>query len=102
MKSYQVVVAPQARRQFLKVLNWWIDNRPKAPDLFLCEFEVATDRLAQSPGMGSEYHRSRRAGVRRILLPRSHYHLYYEIIEAQSLIRILAVWHTARAEGPRL
>jgi hypothetical protein len=38
--------------------------------------------------------------VRRFLLPRSRYHLYYSI--DGELVKVRAVWHTARGKGPSL
>jgi plasmid stabilization system protein ParE len=40
--------------------------------------------------------------VRRMLLPRTQYCVYYFIDETARLVTVLAVWHTARGRGPKL
>jgi hypothetical protein len=35
-------------------------------------------------------------------MPRSRYHLYYEMETASRLVTILAVWHVSRGQGPAL
>jgi plasmid stabilization system protein ParE len=35
-------------------------------------------------------------------MPRSRYHLYYEVDLASRLVTILAVWHVSRRQGPKL
>ncbi|MCC6556036.1 MAG: hypothetical protein IT372_24000 [Polyangiaceae bacterium] len=39
-------------------------------------------------------------GVRRLLLPRTGYYLYYTVDDTASAVRIVALWHTSR--GGRL
>jgi hypothetical protein len=41
-----------------------------------------------------------RPGVRRLLLKRSHYHLYF--VEQADRVFVVAVWSTYRGPGPRL
>lgn len=45
------------------------------------------------------------AGVRptrRILLPKTGYHVYYWPDEEAAMIRVYAIWHGSREHGPRL
>jgi hypothetical protein len=36
--------------------------------------------------------------MRRILLPRSRYHVYYIVVEDSGTVRVHAIWHMARIE----
>jgi hypothetical protein len=40
--------------------------------------------------------------MRRILMPRTRYHVYYVVAEDERLVLVHAVWHTARGQGPKL
>lgn len=42
------------------------------------------------------------AGVRRFLLRRSRYHVYYEYDVAADLVRVVSVWGAVRGQGPDL
>jgi plasmid stabilization system protein ParE len=39
--------------------------------------------------------------VRRVLMPRTRYHLYYRQLATRE-IEVVAVWHTSRGRGPAL
>lgn len=41
-------------------------------------------------------------GVRRMLLARTSYHLYYVIDESAGSVELLALWHTRRGSKPTL
>jgi plasmid stabilization system protein ParE len=66
------------------------------------EFQAAVERLAIQPACGLTYQLSDKPGVRRLLLPRSRYHVYYEVDDANRVVTILAIWHAMRGQGPRL
>jgi len=40
--------------------------------------------------------------MRRILMPRTRYHVYYVVADEERRVLVHAVWHTARGRGPRL
>ena len=98
MKTYKIDVAPRARSQLMSILDWWAKNRPASPMLVLEEFEHAVALLAKTPGLGRRY--QPRPGVRRLLLSRSQYHVYYVIDQPRRLIRVVSLWHTARSKPP--
>ena len=81
---------------------WWAENRPAAPTLVAVEFETAIVQLSASPESGRLHSPSKRVSVRKMLMPRSRYHLYYEVDSAARLVTILAVWHVSRGQGPAL
>src|SRR6266498_3744705 len=102
MKRYDVVLAPAAQAQARKVVVWWREHRPKARDLFEDEMAAVLDRLAEAPKTGLPYRTIRNRQIRRILMARTSYNVYFEIQEERTLVRIVAVWHAARGHGPRL
>jgi len=81
---------------------WWVDNRPTAPGLFADELAAAFGRLASFPHAGTEYPHSTVAGIRRLLLQRTRYHVYYLTDDTEGVVSVLAVWHASRGSGPPL
>jgi plasmid stabilization system protein ParE len=82
-----------------KIEAWWRRNRLGAPDLFTTELAATLVALTETPTLGVEY-RARTATVRRVLLRRAHYHLYF-VVEADRVF-VVAVWSAFRGRGPRL
>jgi plasmid stabilization system protein ParE len=56
---------------------WWRKNRPSAPDLFTHELTGALRLLTEAPDIGVPYLPKTAFGVRRLLLSRTQYHIYY-------------------------
>jgi plasmid stabilization system protein ParE len=54
----------------------------------------------EHPSFGSPFLSTRAQGVRRVLLRRTRYHLYYRIVGDD--IEILAFWHAGRGTPPPL
>ena len=100
--SFRVELSPQARAQIATINLWWAENRPAAPTLVAAEFETAIQQLTTSPESGRLHDRRNQAHVRKVLLPRSRYHLYYEVEPASRLVTILAIWPLSRGQGPEL
>ncbi len=95
MKRYRVELSPEALTHAELIDAWWIVNRPAAPTLFLDELEAAIRQLEATPHIELP-------AARRLLMPRTRYHVYYAIEDDDSVVRIHAVWHTSRGHGPRL
>ena len=87
----------RASRDIDQIATWWSTNRPVAPDLFLAELEQMLAAVALMPTLGAQARSRRARGVRRILLPRTRYHLYYRVRDGA--IEVLAVWHAKRGSG---
>ena len=102
MRRFRVIVAPRAVAQVETITAWWRANRPTSPDLFLEEFAAALTRLASAPTSGGVYRPGPRPDLRRLLLPRTRYHVYYVTAEDARRVSVLAVWHTARGGKPHL
>ena len=80
--------------------SWWQENRGASPDLFVEELDRTLHRLGRVPAIGTPH--LSRPGVRKLLLPRSRYHVYYEVHDELREVHVLAVWHTSRGGEPDL
>lgn len=98
--SLPVEFSDDAREQAAAASAWWRANRERAPDLFEDELAAATERLASSSSLAPVYATVGGADVRRILLPRTRYRVYFTI--EPEIVVVHAVWHTSRGRGPAL
>lgn len=89
----------RARREANRINSWWIENRPSAPELFTEELGHALELVSLNPGLGTIYE-STYGVVRRVLLPRTRYHMYYA--REQSEIVLISIWGAQRKRGPKL
>ncbi|MGH7284687.1 MAG: type II toxin-antitoxin system RelE/ParE family toxin [Polyangiaceae bacterium] len=94
----KVVLASRARQQAAAAAQWWRRNRRAAPTMFTDELRSLVSELRRGSELGREHDVA--LGIRRVLLRRSGYHVYY-VSEADAVV-ILAVWHTARGREPPL
>ncbi len=95
----KVDLSEEADQQAEQIDTWWRANRRAAPDLFTEELDQALIALGETPTLGVTY-QAGEVTVRRILLPRTHYHLYF--IEEEQRIFVVAVWNAFRGRGPKL
>jgi len=102
MKRYRVGFSRTADAQVETIESWWRENRPAAPDMFSRELESAVRLLETSPLIGKAYPQAPVPEVRRLLIGRSRYHVYWEVDVASTAVTILAVWYAGRGSGPRL
>jgi plasmid stabilization system protein ParE len=100
--SYSVIVAPRARTHARRIDEWWRENRPNAQDLFARELEAAFARIAATPMVAAVYRETEGRTIRRLLMPRTSYHVFFKVSEWEQQVHVLAVWHAARGRGPRL
>jgi plasmid stabilization system protein ParE len=92
----------EADQQALAAESWWISNRPAAPELFSRELADAFERLRRLPNLGRPYKVRGAAGVRRLYLPETRYHVYYVHAPDAHEVVILAVWSAVRGKAPTL
>ena len=97
-----VIVAPSARRHAQQIDDWWRENRPRAPDLFARELEAAFFRVAARPMTVAVYREIKGRAIRRLLMPRTAHHVFFEVNASEQKVHFLAVWHAARGRGPKL
>lgn len=91
---YSIQILDRARRELATDIAWWRINRPAAPNAIREELTKARELLSRNPeaGPAAEDH----PGIRRLLLIRVSYHLYYRVNHAARQVEILAFWHTRR------
>ena len=97
----RIVVAPRAETQIQTICRWWQTNRG-SQELFANELTNALELLMTMPGLGLEYATRRGVVIRRVLLPRSRYHVYFSHDEARQLVEVRAVWGATRGRAPAL
>ena len=100
MNPFAIDIAPAAFEALGTIDAWWAAERPSAPQLFVREFSASLQRLARSPFIGVRYSSQKFANVRRLLMPRTRYHVYYAVDEIHRVVNVIAVWHAARGKGP--
>jgi plasmid stabilization system protein ParE len=93
----KVELSAEAHRQVRQIDAWWRENRRGAPDLFTEELELALRDLRDTPTLGNRYDAK---STRRLLLARTHYHIYF--VHEADRIYVVAVWSAFRGRGPML
>jgi plasmid stabilization system protein ParE len=99
---FNIIFGPEAQEHLAGVIRWVQAERGGDLSLLRRELRAAAMMLAELPNTGPPYLLARQAGVRRLLLRKSCYHLYYRIDRERGEVYILALWHTARKRPPRL
>jgi plasmid stabilization system protein ParE len=98
--TLRVKVSARAAAQIHKAAEWWAENRPAAPGAVRTDVGEALALLAQQPGIGIAYEGTRTQGVRRLLIGRIRYFIYYRV--TPEALEVLAVWHVSRGHQPTL
>jgi len=94
-----VEISPKAIAEIDAVRSWWRENRDKAPNAVDDDLLELVERLetgAQHVGTRAR----NMPGVRRVLLPRVRYYVYFRIVG--DLVQVAAVWHSSRGHQPDL
>ncbi|MFL6264042.1 MAG: type II toxin-antitoxin system RelE/ParE family toxin [Thermoanaerobaculia bacterium] len=94
--SYKIRVSRRAAAQIRAAEIWWSENRSKAPEAFADEIDRGFDLIRGFPSAGEPVFHPRLPGLRRILLGRIRYYLYYDTWQDSRTVEILAIWHTSR------
>jgi plasmid stabilization system protein ParE len=94
----KVELSAEAQAQVDRIDAWWRENRTAAPDLFAEELEAALRMLSERPALAVQY--AAKPSVRRLLLRRTHHHLY--VIEEAARLYVVAIWSAHRERGPAL
>ena len=94
----KVELSGEALAEVERADAWWRENRPAAPDVFANELDQALIALEGTPGLGLRY--EPKPGIRRLLLQRTSYHLYF-LVQADR-VHVVAAWSAFRGRGPAL
>ena len=98
--TLRVKVSARAASQIRRAAEWWAENRPAAPGAIRIDIGDALALLAEQPGIGALYEGARTKGVRRLLVGRIRYFIYYRA--TSDTLDVLAVWHVSRGRQPSL
>lgn len=90
----------RALREIDAARTWWRANRNKAPDALDEDLARTLLLIREQPEIGGTIGSG--SGLRRVLLSRVRYHLYYRISQDGTKVFVLSLWHTSRAQGPVL
>jgi plasmid stabilization system protein ParE len=75
--TVEILVSPQAVAQARAAQEWWEAHYGASPSLLHDELRSGLELLAQFPKGGSPYPNEQVPGVRRLLLRKCQYHIYY-------------------------
>jgi plasmid stabilization system protein ParE len=98
----KIEIGKRASRQVERASSRWQQYRPNAPFLFEQELEEGLRVLLAMPKVGVPYALARRPGLRRLLLPKTEYHVYYSLERGETVIVIHSVWGARRGHAPKL
>lgn len=96
--TLRVKVSARAASHIRKAAQWWAENRPAAPGAVRQDIGDALALLAQQPGIGAAYDGAKTRDVRRLLVGRIRYFIYYR--PTRDTLEVLAVWHVSRGKQP--
>ena len=94
-------VTYSAEREIRQALSWWRRNRAASPDLLLEELRRALELITAQPLVGSPLADSTLGAVRKVILVRTRYMLFYRTRNAEHT-EVLALWHSSRGRRPNL
>jgi plasmid stabilization system protein ParE len=97
-----VKVTAEAEEMASAADAWWRENRPAAMELFAGELARALEILAEQPRIGCRYSAYRDREVRRLLLRKTRYHIYYVHRPECEEVVVVAVWSAVKGRPPTL
>ena len=94
----KVDFSEEAARQARRERAWWRKHRD-AKHLFTEELRAARKLLSSAP-KHEVYGVFEGEAVRRLLLDKTGCHVYYIVLDGESIVRVVAVWGASRGSGP--
>ena len=92
---------PEAQAQAGECDTWWRQHRT-ARDLFARELAGIKEVLRSNPKLGTVYTILDGQPVRRVLMAKTHHHVYYAADFEADVVMIHAVWGAPREGVPEL
>ena len=97
---FRLRVVAKAERQIRHAADWWHENRPAARDLLHSELSRAFELITTQPRIGRKSPELGRGEIRRVVLVRSQFFLYYRVLEESQVVQVVGLWHTSRGSSP--
>lgn len=94
-----VRVSTRADRDARRANDWWRRHR-SATELFAIEYGEALAIIASSSTVPPVFCVRRRREIRRVLMPRTRYHVYYAVEVTRRVATVLRVWGARRGRNP--
>ena len=98
--ALRYVIKARARREIERAAAWWSENRPSAPGAIRMDVESVLFIVVRHPGLGQKVETGRPDQVRRYLMGKSQYWLYFRV--RGDVLEVLSIWATSRGVGPKL
>jgi plasmid stabilization system protein ParE len=96
------VFTPEAEAQATEMDTWWREHRPAARGLFAQELADVLTLVTRTPGVGTTHKTNSGKALRRVLMPKTKNHVYFEVDLPRDQVIVHAVWGTPRGRGPNL
>lgn len=97
----KVDVSKRAQRASDRIDARWAKHGDD-PKLYARELLEAIGHLETVAAPGTPWPTAKRADVRRLLLPKSKCHLYFEIDKRKQVVKLLRIWDGRRGRPPSL
>lgn len=94
-----LVFTDEAVEDTLEILEWWLENRD-VKDLFEDELRAAERRVLRGPYRPMVFTTIDGVEIRRVLLKRTHHHLYYQCVD--DTVFVIRVWGAPKLGPPVL
>lgn len=91
-------ITGRAAAEIARADAWWRENRLAVPLAVREDLKGAFELLMRQPSVGVKVENTRLSGVRRLLLGRIRYFVYYRVKGGELVV--LSLWHTSRGKGP--
>jgi len=101
-RRLSIILWERASKEIERAGDWWRANRAGSPEALAEEIAKAFELISHQPGVGVRAASRRIRGVRKILLPRVDYFLYYRVLTEKQEVQVLAFWHARRGSRPKL
>ena len=96
----RVSTTAAADSQVFMATTWWRANRPAAPYLVEEELTAAIAQLEEQPESGTPFPRPKYPDLRKLVLPRTRYFVFYTYDAAKSEVMIRVLWSAWRGRLP--
>jgi hypothetical protein len=93
-------LAESAKLQVRERNRWWRKYREKAPKLFAEELRDVRRQIARKPNLGKVYAVHQGVVIRRILMPKTRTHIFYEVHDTERIISIVFLWGAQQGSEP--
>ena len=93
--TWQLIVIPEVKDDLDVAANWYAEQRQDLALAFIDEVDRTINDLLKSPLTSRLQNRSK--NVRWVYTARFPYRVIYQVLEAKSLVIIIAITHCARS-----